>query len=122
MRRICRSLRRSMPMAMADFALAGCRIEVRSFAFPTASGLGRSAIQKQLNEDALAAVFDRAQTLDFFLIGAGRDPWPLPEALRQRFRDLSLSVDTMPTGAAVRTYNILLAENRRVGAGLIAVA
>jgi uncharacterized protein len=27
----------------------------------------------------------------------------------------------MTTGAAVRTYNILLAENRRVGAGLIAV-
>ena len=77
---------------------------------------------KQLNEGVLAAVFDRAQTLDFFLIGAGRDPWLLPEALRQRFRDLSLSVDTMPTGAAVRTYNILLAENRRVGAGLIAVA
>jgi uncharacterized protein len=77
---------------------------------------------KQLNEGAFAAAFDRAQTLDFFLIGAGRDPWPLPEALRQRFRDLSLSVDTMPTGAAVRTYNILLAENRRVGAGLIAVA
>lgn len=77
---------------------------------------------KQLNEDALAAVFDRAQTLDFFLIGAGRDPWPLPEVLRQSFRDLSLAVDTMPTGAAVRTYNILLAENRRFGAGLIAVA
>lgn len=77
---------------------------------------------KQLNEEVLAAVFNRAQTLDFFVIGAGRDPWPLPDALRQRFRDLSLSVDTMPTGAAVRTYNILLAENRRVGAGLIAVA
>jgi len=77
---------------------------------------------KQLNEEVLSAVFNRAQTLDFFLIGAGRDPWPLPDALRQRFRDLSLSVDTMPTGAAVRTYNILLAENRRVGAGLIAVA
>jgi uncharacterized protein len=76
----------------------------------------------QLNEDSLAAVFERAQALDFFLIGAGRDPWPLPEVLRQRFRDLSLSVDTMATGAAVRTYNILLAENRRVGAGLIAVA
>jgi uncharacterized protein len=77
---------------------------------------------RQLDENALAAAFDRAQTLDFFLIGAGRDPWPLPETLRQRFRALSLSVDTMPTGAAVRTYNILLAENRRVGAGLIAVA
>jgi uncharacterized protein len=71
---------------------------------------------------ALAAAFERAGTLDFFLIGAGRDPWVLSENLRERFRDLSLSVDVMPTGAAVRTYNILLAENRRVGAGLIAVA
>jgi uncharacterized protein len=76
----------------------------------------------QLDERRLAAAFDRAQALDFFLIGAGRDPWPLPGDLRQRFRDLSVSVDTMPTGVAVRTYNILLAENRRVGAGLIAVA
>ena len=75
-----------------------------------------------LTEAALTAAFDRAQTLDFFLIGAGRDPWILPEGLRKRFRDLSLSVDVMPTSAAVRTYNILLAENRRVGAGLIAVA
>ena len=76
----------------------------------------------QLTEFVLAAVFDRAQMLDFFLIGAGHDPWVLPEDLRSRFHDLSLSVDAMPTGAAVRTYNILLAENRRVGAGLIAVA
>ena len=29
--------------------------------------------------------------------------------------------DAMPTGAAVRTYNILLGERRRVGAALIAV-
>jgi len=71
---------------------------------------------------SLGAALDRAESLDFFLIGAGRDPWVLPEALHNRFRELSLSVDSMPTGAAVRTYNILLAENRRVGAGLIAIA
>jgi uncharacterized protein len=76
----------------------------------------------QLSEAALTAGFERAQLLDFCLIGAGRDPWVLPDGLRGRFRDLSLSVDAMPTGTAVRTYNILLAENRRVGAGLIAVA
>ena len=75
----------------------------------------------ELNEAALAPVFARAAALDFFLIGTGQDLWVLPQALRARFRDLSLSVDTMATGAAVRTYNILLAENRRVGAGLIAV-
>jgi uncharacterized protein len=75
----------------------------------------------ELNEAALRAAFERADALDFFLIGAGRDPWALPEDLRQKFREVLLSVDAMATGAAVRTYNILLAENRRVGAGLIAV-
>jgi uncharacterized protein len=75
----------------------------------------------ELNERVLQAAFDRAERLDFFLIGAGRNPWSMTEDLRQRFRELSLSVDAMATGAAVRTYNILLAENRRVGAGLIAV-
>jgi len=75
----------------------------------------------ELTETALSAVFERAESLDFFIIGAGRDPWVLPAILRERFRAISLSVDCMPTGAAVRTYNILLAENRRVGAALIAV-
>jgi len=75
----------------------------------------------ELTAAALEMVFARGDALDVFLIGAGRDPWALPERLRARFRDLAISVDTMPTGAAVRTYNILLAEDRRVGAGLIAV-
>ena len=78
-------------------------------------------IVSDLDEGALEPVFARAGMLDLFLIGAGHDPWVLPESLRARFREISLSVDTMPTGAAVRTYNILLAENRRAGAGLIAV-
>ena len=36
-------------------------------------------------------------------------------------RDRHVTVEAMPTGPAVRTYNILLGENRRVAAGLIAV-
>jgi uncharacterized protein len=73
-----------------------------------------------LTEAPLAPVFARADALDLFLLGAGAGPWTLPENIRVRLRDLALSVDTMALGAAVRTYNILLAENRRVGAGLIA--
>jgi uncharacterized protein len=75
----------------------------------------------ELNASVLAPAFARAGALDFFLIGAGQDPWVLAGPLRERFRALSLSVDVMATGPAVRTYNILLAEGRRVGAGLIAV-
>ena len=46
----------------------------------------------------------------------------MPEPLRARFRAAQVSLDTMTTGAAVRTYNVMLMENRRVGAGLIAIA
>jgi len=74
-----------------------------------------------LSETTLEPVWAWAGRLDIFLIGAGRDPWALPERLRGRFREGSVSVDCMATGTALRTYNILLAENRRVGAGLIAV-
>jgi uncharacterized protein len=76
---------------------------------------------RELSLEALAPAFERADRLDLFLIGGGQDPFALPEALKARFRELSLSVDAMPTGAAVHTWNILLAEGRRVGAGLIAV-
>ena len=74
-----------------------------------------------LTEAVLSAAFERAADLDFFLLGVGPNPWTLPEDIRKKFSEFALSVDTMTTGAAVRTYNILLAENRRVGAGLIAV-
>jgi len=74
-----------------------------------------------LNQATLEGALKRAHDLDFFLLGTGQDLWPLPETLRHLFREAALSVDSMATGAAVRTYNILLAENRRVGAGLLAV-
>jgi len=75
----------------------------------------------ELTEALLAPALARAESLDFFIIGGGADPFVLPPALRACFRAANLSVDPMATGPAVRTYNILLAENRRVGAGLIAV-
>jgi len=70
---------------------------------------------------ALAFVLARAASLDLFVLGTGRDPWPLPPALRDELRGRSFKCETMTTGAAIRTYNVLLAEGRRVGAGLIAV-
>jgi uncharacterized protein len=74
-----------------------------------------------LTEKALAPIFARAADLDFFILGTGAVPWVAPDDWRARFRDAHISLDTMTTGAAVRTYNVLLTESRRVGAGLIAV-
>lgn len=74
-----------------------------------------------LDDDALDLVFARAAALDFFLLGTGQAPWTMPEPLRLRFREAQISVDAMTTGPAVRTYNVMLMEGRRVGAGLIAI-
>ena len=70
----------------------------------------------------LLPVLREVPEVEFLLIGTGLSIVPLPERLRARFREAAISVDTMQTGAAARTYNVLLAEERRVAAALIAVA
>jgi uncharacterized protein len=75
----------------------------------------------EIDAAALAPVFAAAGEIELFLLGAGRDPWLMPADLRARFRELNVAVDVMTSGAAVRTYNILLGERRRIAAGLIAV-
>ena len=74
-----------------------------------------------VTEQTLGQVFARAEAIDIFLLGCGKDLVPMPAVLRERFRSLDISADPRATGAAVRTWNILLAVGRRVAAGLIAV-
>jgi len=71
--------------------------------------------------ETLSRVFAAATDLDFFIIGSGTAPWRPPDELRTRFREAHVSLDAMTTGPAVRTYNVMLMEGRRVGAGLIAI-
>jgi uncharacterized protein len=79
------------------------------------------AAPAELTEAALAQVFARAENLDFFVLGTGTALWIIPQLLRAKFRDAHISADAMATGPAVRTYNVMLMENRRVGSGLIAI-
>ncbi len=74
-----------------------------------------------LTNESFALVFARTDALDFFILGTGEAPWTMPEPMRLRFRQAHISVDAMTTGPAVRTYNVMQLEGRRVGAGLIAI-
>lgn len=76
---------------------------------------------QEIAETNLAPLFAEADVIELFVLGSGPELVPLPEALRWRFRDYRIGLEVMATGPAVRTYNILIAENRRVAAGLIAV-
>ncbi|WP_424361886.1 Mth938-like domain-containing protein [Methylocystis parvus] len=59
--------------------------------------------------------------IDLLIVGMGKDLMPLAGPLRARLRDAGVGCEPMATGAAVRTYNMLLDEGRQVGALLIAV-
>jgi uncharacterized protein len=74
-----------------------------------------------ITEQALSRVFAVAGDLDFFIVGSGAVPWHPLDELRARFHDIHVALDAMTTGPAVRTYNVMLMEGRRVGAGLIAI-
>ncbi len=69
-----------------------------------------------------AKVVGEAEGIEILLVGMGEALRPLPPGLRTALKDAGISSDPMSTGAAVRTYNVLLAEDRAVAAALIAVA
>lgn len=72
-----------------------------------------------LTLDSLAPVL--TGDIDVLLLGCGAQIGLVPPALRKAVRDRGVVLEPMDTGAACRTYNVLLAEDRRVGAALIAV-
>lgn len=70
---------------------------------------------------SLAQILAEYEKIDVLLFGCGDDLLRLPASIRDALRDKAISCDSMSTGAAVRTYNVLLAEERNVAAALIAV-
>lgn len=74
-----------------------------------------------LDAASLDAVLEAPAPPEVMLVGCAGETVLLPSALRQRFRAARIGLDAMPTGAACRTYNVLVSENRRVGAALIAL-
>ena len=74
-----------------------------------------------LDEESLAMVFAEAGAIEVLLIGTGQEIVPLAETVRRRCQSERIVTEAMSTGAAVRTFNVLLAEARAVAAALIAV-
>lgn len=74
-----------------------------------------------LTPERFARVVGEAAAIDMLLVGTGRDLVPLAPPLREFLRSAGVRADPMATGTAVRTWNILLGERRRVAAALLAV-
>jgi uncharacterized protein len=74
-----------------------------------------------LTLDDFKLLIDKADELDVVLLGSGAKGERPSSELRRALKDKGLNIECMDSGAACRTYNVLMAEGRRVGAALLAV-
>lgn len=74
-----------------------------------------------LDRGAFLDVLGLGGEISLFFLGTGRALVPPPRDIRAAFEEAGLWLEFMDTGAAARTYNVLLAEGRTIGAALIAV-
>jgi uncharacterized protein len=74
-----------------------------------------------VNLDTLAPVLAEADSIEVLLLGTGPSQVFAPSEVLDECTALGIVLEPMATGAAARTYNVLLAESRAVAAALIAV-
>lgn len=79
------------------------------------------AEDRQLLLDNFAKVIEEKDDIEILLVGTGKLIQPLAPDVATALRSEGLKLDVMDTGAAVRTLNILLSEDRAVAAVLLPV-
>jgi len=79
------------------------------------------AAPAEVTPEAVARIVREAGDIEVLLIGTGDARVPLPRETRRALEAAGLFPELMATGAAVRTFNVLLSEARAVAAALIAV-
>src|SRR6201992_2783989 len=69
---------------------------------------------EQIDRYSLERIFAAANSIETLIVGTGTDVWLAPAAPREALRAVRVVLDAMQTGPAIRTYNIMLGERRRV--------
>jgi len=103
------------------FVIAGQRWQGSVLVFPETTQAWACPDFAALGLDVLAPVVDATLIPELLLVGCGPLLRPLPPTLRAALAAAGIRVETMDTGAACRTFNVLLTEERRVAAALFAV-
>ncbi|MCB9946758.1 MAG: Mth938-like domain-containing protein [Rhodospirillaceae bacterium] len=103
------------------FRVGGERLAGSLLLLPDATLRWEVAAVGDITAENLAPACDVMPPVDMLLIGCGERMALLPAGLRQMLRGRGLTVDLMGTPAACRTFNVLISENRRVAAALIAL-
>lgn len=103
------------------FRFAGMSHRGSILALPSGIWAWPPRTPSDIDDASLARVFEAREAIDLLFVGTGQEPAALAEVLRRRLNDAGVRFEILPTPAAASTYNVLLAEGRRVAAALIAM-
>jgi len=104
------------------FRFAGMSHRGSILALPSGIKAWEAVTPQDISLASLAPVFDEPKgAIEHLLIGTGTSLMPIARDLCEKLRDMGMTAEPMATGAAARTYSILLGEDRRVAAALLAV-
>ena len=103
------------------FRISGTRHAGSVLIFPGRTLAWPVASVGDVTADLLALAAQSESPVEILLLGTGKIMELISPNLRHQFRERGIVIDVMDTGAACRTYNVLLSEDRRVAAALIAI-
>ena len=104
--------------AASGFRVSGVIYRGPILVFPDLTVAWDAASASDVTWDALTPVIEHGG-VEILLLGLGRSTSAVPAALRTALRVAGIALEAMDTGAACRTYSVLVAEDRRVAAALI---
>lgn len=103
------------------FTVSGVRFAGSILVLPDRVLAWRPTAPGEIDEAGLEALRTALPMPDLLVVGMGAGFALLPPGLGAAIRAWGPVVEAMATPAACRTYNVLLAEERRVAAALIAM-
>jgi uncharacterized protein len=103
------------------FTVAGIRYEGSLLVMPQLTLAWPVDTLAAVTVDGMAPILQAAPAVELLILGSGPGFALAPRHLRDALRAHGIVVEAMATPAACRTYNVLLAEDRRVAAALIAI-
>jgi uncharacterized protein len=104
-----------------SFKVSGVAHDGALLVFPDATLAWQARTMADVTVERLAPVLAHGG-VELLLLGCGARMWPVPREVREKLKEAGIVIDAMDTGAACRTYNVLLAEDRRVAAALLPAA
>ncbi|WP_455373428.1 Mth938-like domain-containing protein [Limibacillus halophilus] len=105
--------------ALRGFKISGEWVEGAVLLLPTQVIPWQASDPHALTPKDFEPLFEFGEPPEILLIGLGASGFLPPKSLREALRAKGPVADAMATGPACRTYNVLMAEGRRVAAALL---